>query len=610
MIPSLLAILSFLPVPIPPQDVATPQAQVVSDLLRGLHVLVKKHPERLQIEEWGRSRKDQPLLVARVAFPGTVPALQRSALLLVAGLDGRRLDDSRIAIAQLERILKATPESETAKRLSKSTLYILPLANPDGLARGIAGNGAPCDDDRDGREGEDAPDDLDGDGRALWMRWKDAEGSWIEDPDHAGLMRKADPEKNERGVYRVEREGMDQDGDERFNEDAPGGVLLERNFAQLYPEHEVGAGRYVLSEPESLALARFVSKHPRLQLVVSYGTTDNLLETPKKNSRKGRRAPTGYFEQDLWIYKQLGELYRESTGREGKNHDEWPGRFHSWVYAHMGIPCLATSLVHWSDKAKKEDKAAPKEEPEERPEEGKEPENAEKNQSPPASQPGTKVQDKLKKKGSKGSKESDESKQRDWLEKHYGEKAFLPWKLHKFPEGPLKEVEIGGLDESLLHRIPESEKEAITRSHLDFLLSLLDRMPQVTLGKVTSKELAPGVLEVEALVSNEGWLPPRIHIATLLRRPVLPRLEAVLATGTEWQALLPAQEARATSTALLSGPRMTLVSGLKGKGSHGNYRWTFRVGTEGRPTLLLRIGDRVLASRAIPMPNAKNGGGR
>ena len=598
MISTVLALLTFLPHPIPilQQDRPAPQAQAVGDLLTELHGLVKQHPGRLEIEEWGRSRKDRPLLVARVAFAGKVPAEQRPALLLVAGLDGRRLDDSRIAMEQLRRILAAKDDSQTAGRLARCTLYICPLANPDGLALGIAGNGAPQDDDHDGREGEDAPEDLDGDGRALWMRWKDPEGSWIEDPDHAGLMRKADPAKNERGIYRLEREGLDQDGDDRFNEDAQGGVRLTRNFAELYPEHEDGAGRYVLSEPSALALAQFVSKHPRLRFVLTYGNNDNLLAKPRKNSRKGRRAPDGYFDQDLWIYEQLGKLYRETCKREGNNVDEWPGRFHSWVYAHMGIPSLATSLTRWSDRPRKDDEA------EKPPKEIEEQDEAHAGQA----QAGSKPAEAAKKAPAKPAEDTDESRQRDWLKKRFGDRAFEAWKPKRLPDG--KEVEIGGLDVSLLYRIPESERESLTASHLDFLLALCDRVPVVRLGQVTSKQLAPGVLQVEALVSNEGWLPPRIHIAGLLRRPALPRLEPVLVTGSGWQALLPAQEARAGSTALLSGPRIHLVSDLKGRGSHSKLRWTFRIGEEGPPTILLRQGDLVLGSTVIPTP--KKGGGR
>ncbi|RKZ11512.1 hypothetical protein DRQ53_15930, partial [bacterium] len=308
MISTSLALLACFPFYVPFQSSTVsriPERQVggrhkyVSFLLSELRPLAKQHSDRLRIEEWGRSRMDRPLLLARVAFPGAVPAEQRPAILLVAGLDGRRIDDVDIAMRQLRRILKAAPDSEIGKRLAKTTLYVHALANPDGLALGIAGNGAPEDTDHDGTEAEDGPDDIDDDGRMLWMRWKDSEGTWIEDPDHKGLMREADPKKNERGQYRLEREGADADGDQRFNEDGPGGVLLERNFAQLYPEHGPGAGRYVHSEPESLALARFVTKHPRLQLVITYGANDNLLEKPRKNDRKGRRAPTGYFEEDL-----------------------------------------------------------------------------------------------------------------------------------------------------------------------------------------------------------------------------------------------------------------------------------------------------------------------
>ena len=53
----------------------------------------------------------------------------------------------------------------------------------------------------------------------------------------------AEAKNNEVGHYRILSEGIDNDHDEAFNEDGPGGVSPNRNFTFRYPVFAPARGR-------------------------------------------------------------------------------------------------------------------------------------------------------------------------------------------------------------------------------------------------------------------------------------------------------------------------------------------------------------------------------
>ena len=108
--------------------------------------------------------------------------------------------------------------------------------------------------DRDGLIGEDPPADINGDGLITWMRVPDVAGEYIADPFDARLTVKADGKHGERGMWKLIREGLDQDGDDEIAEDQPRDTELNRNFPAGYTPHTASGGLYGGSEPEARAL--------------------------------------------------------------------------------------------------------------------------------------------------------------------------------------------------------------------------------------------------------------------------------------------------------------------------------------------------------------------
>ena len=147
--------------------------------------------------------------------------------------------------------------------------------------------------------------------------------------------------------------------------------------------------------------------------------------------------------------------------------------------------------------------------------------------------------------------------------------------------------------DALLHRIPQQIISKVTDKHMDFVLSLLGRLAAPDIAQLSVKKLARDVLEVKALVSNEGWLPPRTEMASKLRRPRPPRLEFMLKKGGKWQRI----PSKGTSTRLLFGRPMQLMRDLKGMGSSKELRWVLKLGADVEGLELRLIQEKSLCAR-------------
>src|SRR6188474_212736 len=128
--------------------------------------------EQAALVSIGRSRAGRALEGLRLGARADAPAI-----LLVANLDGPRLFADALALEEARRLAEGYAGDERVRALlDATTLYILPRANPDAAERcldGLAGSaprfeqrlgGYGVDDDRDGRAGEDGPEDVNGDG--------------------------------------------------------------------------------------------------------------------------------------------------------------------------------------------------------------------------------------------------------------------------------------------------------------------------------------------------------------------------------------------------------------------------------------------------------------
>jgi hypothetical protein len=298
---------------------------------------------------------------------------QRPALLIVAGLQGHHAVGTATARAVADRLVR-----DHAGLLADRTVYILAEANPDGAARWRAGSPYRAesgrvplvgDADRDGRTGEDTPNDLNGDGAITMMRVPapnhryGLQATHIIDPDDGRLLK--EPKAGEgAATHALLIEGVDDDGDGAFNEDgwggaSGGGVDLDKHFPIHWPEHTDGAGLYPLERPEARALVEWAQARTNITAVLVYGPHDSLTAVPPvgKNGPEGK-VPTGIEEGDKVFYEKVSESFKAITGIEKvPDSPDRAGSFLQWAYADLGVFAFGTPVWVRPDLVKSDGKA-------------------------------------------------------------------------------------------------------------------------------------------------------------------------------------------------------------------------------------------------------------
>ncbi len=577
--------------------------------------LIADSSDQAWVETIGESLDGQP--IGLMVLAGSKEAADlRPAMLITAGLDGRYLVGTEMAIRMASLIL-----DEHADLLDSMTIYIIPRVNPDGAARnlesltmGYAGNARSTDDDRDRAMGEDGPEDINSDGLITMMRRLNPPiedpPTHLADPDDPRLNIKPDVKDGQRASFTLYTEGIDNDGDGQINEDGFGLVDLDQNFMHRWPEHAPHAGRYPLSEPESLAIARFVLDHDHIVMALTLGRHDNLVNLPESKSKDiTGRAPKGIDAKDVELYKHAGELFKEATGQKSAPKEDIAGSFHAWLYAQRGIPSFATTV--WArpeiEKSEDETESAVDES------EGEETETADDNSgltpsgigdisqetidelmeaytaatgeavdqsmiamvTPEmvegfAAQAGIKIRrivepepaedekadEKKDEKKDKKKKKSDDAK---WLE--YFEQAqingFVDWTPFDHPTlGP---VEIGGFIPLSRINPPADLLEGLAEEQTAFVVELMASRPQISIIGPEIKQLADGLYEVRIALVNEGKMPTSTAYSQTSKsiRPVVIRLATNLDN-------------------ILAGQRISRVWGIDANAGRSEHRWIIR----------------------------------
>ena len=318
-------------------------AAETDQILREFHAL---YPELTKLVKVGESWRGRPLMVIEITNEATGPAAEKPALYVDGGIHAGELTSSAVATHLVGHLLNGYGrDPRVTALLDARAFYVRPKFNPDGSDLALVhdqflrSTTRPVDDDEDGAADEDPPEDLDGDGWITQMRVPDDEGEWAADPgDDRIVLRDAGGAMAGRR-YRVLREGVDNDGDGRINEDGIGGLDMNRNFPRNWERVHLqpGAGDYPLSEPETRAAVEFVNSRRNIVGIVHGHTSGGFVYRLPSAS-----APSLFPPIDLSLIVHLGEEYTRTTGRPVVPSATHPtehryGTFISWGYWDHGI---------------------------------------------------------------------------------------------------------------------------------------------------------------------------------------------------------------------------------------------------------------------------------
>lgn len=410
-------------------------------------------------------------------------------ILLLAGADGSHPAGTHLLLGLSQRIAEQFQE-KTGK---DQYFYLVPVLNPDAYKQYHADlqyerlvNARETDIDRDGRISEDGYDDLDGNGMITLVRIEDPTGNFIPHEEDNRVMIPLEDRSKASTIYRLITEGVDNDKDGRFNEDGPGGINLNMNFAFNYPAFQPGAGEHAVSEEENRLLAEFLFKRWNIHTVFSFTRENNLTHPLVFDQNKvSSRIITGPFEGDAKIGQQVSQLYKRFLdGDSAPKMDQGPGSFSAWAYFHYG----RFSFVS------------------------------------PGWWPGTvKIEDESGDEGSKGpGRNSNNSENYDlqfiqWADANGVDDFFVSWTEFDHPDFPGRKVEVGGFKPFVRHNPPPSFLDPVIDSHWVFLQAYQQKLPALEFQDVRVEQLESRIWRIRGRVVNVGDLPTSTELGDRTR---------------------------------------------------------------------------------------------
>jgi murein tripeptide amidase MpaA len=457
--------------------------------------LAKEFPGLCSVESIGRSHEGRDIWLVTVTNRATGAPADKPAFWVDGNIHSVEVAASAACLHFLQHLLEHYgKDPEVTRALDTRTFYLCPRINPDGAEWALADHpkyvrsstrSYPFEEDA--IEGLTV-EDIDGNGRILQMRIRDANGLWKSHPEEPQLMVRRDPTEVGGTYYRILPEGR-LEGYDGFNlrvKKPKQGLDLNRNFPGNWRQEfeQLGAGPYPTSEPEVRALADFIVRHPNITGGVAFHTWAGVLLRPFDHL-----PDTDMHAEDLWHYQRVGAKGTELTGypnisvyHEFRYHPKQViGGAFDWIYDHLGMFSWVVEI--WC----------------------------------PMREAGLERYQYID--WYRDHPIADDLKLFRWNQEKLGGAGHIAWKSFDHPElGP---IEIGGWDR--FHAFVNPPLQFLERELARFPQWLLWQAllsPRLELVTADAQGLGDGLWRVRLVVQNTGWLPSYVSKRALERKVV------------------------------------------------------------------------------------------
>jgi Zinc carboxypeptidase len=496
-----------------------------TELTQLLRDYAAARPDLLRLESIGKSFEGRDIWLATLT-QGAQNAndLDKPALWVDGNIHAAELTASTACLYFLHQLCTGHgTDARITELLNTRVVYLCPRLNPDGAELALADKprhirsstrAYPFDEPQ--VEGLTVQD-MDGDGRMLYMRIPDTNGSWKKNPTQPRLLMPRGPGEFGGEYFRVMPEGQlhNYDGLQIKTNPDREGLDLNRNFPGGWRQEfqQVGAGPYPTSEPEVRAMVDFIVQHPNVGAAISFHTHSGVILRPM-----GTQSDDDMTPEDLWIYKRLSELGTQLTGYPAVStfHDF---KYHpkevitgtqDWVYEHLGA--LFWTVEIWA----------------------------------PNKEAGILDYDWIH--WYRDHPPEDDIKLLKWSDEHCNGLAHVDWYPYQHPQ--LGAVELGGWDRMNYWRNPPPHlREREAARFPQWLLTLGLSLPKLELLRTEVRALGADTWRVRVAVTNTGYLPAYVSKRALERK---------VARGTVFDLMLPA------GTQLLQGKERVVGPQLEG----------------------------------------------
>lgn len=456
------------------------------DQLKSQIQSLEKSNKKISVENYGKSFGGLDLMAVKISNDNK----PKPALLVVAGLDGKHLSGTYMA---LQIIKKWTADAQANALLNTYDLWVIPAASPDVLSafsqRPLyekSGNTRKTDDDRNGYVGDDPYEDLNKDGLITYVKIESPLGTLVESKEDSRVLIPANPQKGEVGKYMLISEGLDNNKNKAWNDDNSDGVNINQNFAFDYPFFQKGSGAHAASESETRALMDFVHKYPTIYGILVLGLNNNITDPQKFDATLTKnRIITGLLEADAKTVQQLSKRFTEST--QWSDAPKLPltqGSFAQTAYFHIGKTVMA-SPGWWATAPKVKDS--------------------------------TDIA--TKKENDKADLDAHAQYKLaflKWADAHQVD-AFLEWKSFNHPDFPGQKAWIGGLKPYQLYHPPVTFLDSAAVAHQKFLKSWFEAMPKLEIATQQVEKIGDQLYRITLTVVNKGMLPTYTSMGDKIR---------------------------------------------------------------------------------------------
>ena len=455
----------------------------------------RAHPTLVAVASIGKSFEGRDIWVATLTNLATGAPEDKPAFWADGNIHAAELTASTAVLYYLHALLTGYGrDRDITELLDTRVVYLCPRLNPDGAELALAEpprhirssvRRYPFDEEPvDGLTVED----IDGDGRILFMRVPDPHGSYKKCQDDPRLMVAREPGEFGGEYFRLLPEGLIRNYDGltvKVNPDVEG-LDLNRNFPSFWRQEfeQVGAGAYPTSEPEVKAMVDFIVGHRNIGAAVSYHTHSGVILRPM-----GTLSDDDMIPEDLWSIKRFSEIGARLSGypaisiwHDFKYHPkEVIGGTQDWIYEHLGALFWVVEIwapnreagitdYQWVDWYREHPVA-------------------------------------------------DDLKLLRWSDEHCGGQAHVDWKPFLHPQ--LGAVEIGGWDKMNYWRNPPPAlREREAARFPKWMTTIALSLPRLELLRTEVRAIGPDTWRVKLAVANSGWLPAYITKRALARKTV------------------------------------------------------------------------------------------
>ncbi len=453
-----------------------------AELTQLLEEWVAKYPDLVQVSSIGNSYEGRSIWLATITNRLTGADNTKPAIWIDSNIHATEITATTAALYIASHLLEGYgKDKQVTAQLDRVVYYIIPRVNPDGAEWAMAPNPHyvrsgvrpyPWEEKDEGLFTQD----INGDGKILQMRFQDPNGDWKISSLDPRLMEKRGPDESGGVYYRLLSEGLLEDYDGYIIKVARPleGLDFNRNFPFEWRTEadQNGAGPYPTSEPEIHALVDFIARHPNINLAITFHTFSRVILRPYST-----KSDDDMNTEDLWVFKKIGELGSKITGyrcvstfHDFKYHPKeiTTGAFDDWMYDHHGVFTYTIELWDLPTEAGIKDRKWIewwREHPHE-----------------------------------------EDLQILKWIDEHAAPDAYVDWQPYEHPQ--LGKVELGGWNNMYTWRNPPLKfVEAEVKRHYDFILTLGELLPSLSVNALMITKLGPNKYHLNLVVENGGFLP-------------------------------------------------------------------------------------------------------